>query len=139
MKKSLIFAVLAAFATSAMASEPAPRKRPDNLVCTSDSTNTIVQKFHLLGLNTDKLDSDIDARSDGPVSDEFGTTTVVGNNGCDNDYTWIFFSTDLDQLVRGVRKSVTGIMTFANSNSVCADEDCELAETIAISCEIHKI
>lgn len=141
MKTKLFLVIAFVLATTGIAlAEETPLKRPDNLVCRAESKNPVVQIFKILDMNSDRPGTDIDARVDGRIEDEHGITSFAANNGCDNNYTWIFFSQDLDQMARGERKWVEGLMTFANSSSECVDSDngCEGSETARVTCVTVK-
>jgi hypothetical protein len=107
--------------------------RPSVLKCTSPGRGAAPRDFTLSDFNTSKPQTDLDTASDSSIEDNGTVISFCGNNGCDNNYCFVFMSSDLSLMAQGKLTSTHGLMNFFNGDSKTTD-----AETVAIHCRVIK-
>lgn len=107
---------------------------PAGLRCEAETRNEMASRFELRDLNTARPRSNLDAAFEGAIVVGPTVTEFNANNGCDNNYDWVFFSDDLALLAKGKVKRITGLMKFFNADMQCKDADCAETETARVSC-----
>jgi hypothetical protein len=134
MSKFLALIVLGLMIAKAShaATAPAPRAaRPEILHCTSEGKG-MAAKFTLSKLDTARPETDMDARVDGTIEKRGFITEFSANNGCDNSYSYVFMTEDLEAMAAGQLSLTTGLMNYFNSERGAEDP-----ATIAIRCSVE--
>ena len=116
--------------------------RPETLVCESSSPKAAgaAKSFTLSNFDKEVPETDMDARADGGFYVDNQVTTFCANNGCDNNYCFVFFTDDLALAAKGKVSVVTGMMNYNNSESQW-DSEKEFEEnqhSIHFACKISK-
>lgn len=126
------FLVLLALSTSAFATPI-----PSELVCTSKATSENVRTFSLTGLNTTEPDATIMDSGFMGMEVADGMLEMGFSNECDNSYGVKIELSQIEELMEGKRKTITGKLTYSDvALSEARDTEEEVEETVEITCRL---
>jgi hypothetical protein len=131
---ALISSSVTAFADGAAAN--AKPVRPATLTCVAATKAAdLMDGKKSRELKIEKLDTDQpeSVNLDGSleyIEDKAGVFQIDFNNGCDDDYNFIFFSQDLENLAQGKVKSIPGLLHYFN-----ADTTADPNPTVSVVCK----
>jgi hypothetical protein len=136
MKLHLNYVIMLALLALAAHSPPsladsAAHLRPASLTCASSGAAGPASRFTLSLFDTKTPETDLDAQVDGTIDDNGLTVSFCANNGCDNEYCFVFFTDDLSFLARKKLTQVHGIMNYTNS-----ELETGKAQTASIECKL---
>jgi hypothetical protein len=133
--KKIVFLGMSLFNSlsfTALASPP----RPATLDCMAPDANAAARHFHLTRFDSNEPRTDLDAKADGVPQDTGEVIEFCANNGCDNNYCFLFFSHELKLAAQGKKKTVNGLMNYFNSDSILTPENAESGDSVAFSCKV---
>ena len=126
------FLALLVISSSAIAA-----RMPDKIICTSKATSEVVRSFSLIGLNTLRPDATIE---DGGVMGyelRDGMMTMGISNECDNSYEISIPLRELEEVINGKKKSVTGKLVYSDvALSEARNTEEAVEETVEINCRL---
>ncbi len=115
----------------------AKTRMPDTINCTSKATSENVRAFSLVDLNTTHPESSILDASLMGYEIRDGVMSMGLSNECDNDYKISIPLYELEQMIEGKRKSVTGKLTYSDVALMEANNSEEaMEETVEITCRL---
>lgn len=126
------FLVLLAISSSAFAT-----RMPDTIICTSKATSEVVRSFSLIDLNT--LHPNATIEDGGFMGYELrdGVMTMGISNECDNSYEISIPLHELEEVIEGKRKSVTGKLVYSDvALSEARNTEEAVEETVEINCRL---
>ena len=110
--------------------------RPHSVHCRSPGAWGPAADFTIEQLQSEKpIFSDLDAGDDVWVEMKGAFTVLSGNNGCDDDYHFVFSTDDLELAAQGKRVKIHGLMNYFNGYM---DETVTETLTAAITCEVTE-
>lgn len=129
MNKIIILGLLVS--TSVMAA-PLPKE----LKCTSKATSEYVRNFKIVGLGTTEPDTTIPDSGLMGFEIRDGILGIGVSNECDNSYELEISLNQIEEMMEGKRKTVTGKLTYSDvalDEARNAEEPQE--ETVEITCQ----
>lgn len=125
--------VLLALTTSAFAKT----RMPDKLVCTSAALSENVRAFNLIDLNTTHPDATITDASLMGYEIRDGQMIMGLSNECDNSYEVTIDLSQIEEMMAGKRKSVTGKLVYSDvALSEARNTEEAVEETVEINCRL---
>lgn len=113
----------------------AKTRMPNKLVCTSKATSENVRSFKLIDLNTTRPDTTIPDAGLMGYEIRDGQMIMGLSNECDNSYDVTIGLREIEELVEGKRKVVTGKLTYSDVQlSEARNTDEAVEETVEINC-----
>ncbi len=126
------FLVLLALSTSAIAA-----RMPDKIICTSKATSEVVRSFSLIGLNTLRPNATIEDGGFMGFELRDGMMTMGISNECDNSYEISIPLHELEEVIDGKKKSVTGKLVYSDvALSEARNTEEAVEETVEINCRL---
>ncbi|MES2526903.1 MAG: hypothetical protein V4598_07435 [Bdellovibrionota bacterium] len=126
------FLVLLALSTSVFAA-----RMPEKIICTSKATSEVVRAFSLIDLNT--LHPNATIEDGGFMGFELrdGVLSMGISNECDNSYEISLPIHELEEMIEGKRKSVTGKLVYSDvALSEARNTEEAVEETVEINCRL---
>ncbi len=111
---------------------------PKELKCTSKAKSEMAQNFKLTGLNTTRPGSTIANGDQGLMAMELrdGQLILGFSNECDNEYGITISLTQIEELMTGKSKTVTGELKYSDvSLSEAMNTEESVEETVEITCQ----
>jgi hypothetical protein len=129
MRKFIALGLLISFSVMAA---PLPKE----LKCTSNATSENARSFSIVGLGTTHPDLTILDASFMGFEIRDGVMSLGVSNECDNDYGIEINISDLDDLMTGKTKTVTGKLTYSDVPlSEARNTEEAVEETVEITCQ----
>lgn len=126
------FLALLVISSSALAA-----RMPDKIICTSKATSEVVRSFSLIGLNTLRPNATIEDGGFMGYELRDGMMTMGISNECDNSYEISIPLHELEEVIKGKKKSVTGKLVYSDvALSEARDTDEAVEETVEINCRV---
>ncbi len=127
-------AAILLLSTSAFAATGMPKE----LKCTSKAKSEMAQKFKLTGLTSTRPGSTLANGDQGLMGMELrdGQLILGFSNECDNDYGITISLSQIEELMTGKRKTITGELKYSDvwlSEAMETEEAVE--ETVEITCQ----
>ncbi len=134
MKTQAVLFVLAmtTFSLTTQAAPPAP-KLPSNIECASIGQSKYVKKFSINDLDSKETNSTIFDASLFEREVNQQSVAVSFSNECDNMYALLFHTHELVSLRSGHRKSISGLLTYSDSENINANEEA-VEEAVVVTC-----
>ena len=132
---SVIF-ILLLFLSSLIAVADTHPARPRSVHCKSPGAWGPAADFRIEQLQSaNPVFADLDAGEDVWVEMKGAFIVLSGNNGCDDDYHFVFSTDDLELAAQGKRVKIHGLMNYFNGYM---DETVTETLTAAITCEVTE-
>lgn len=126
------FLVLLCLSSTAFAT-----RMPDKIICTSKATSEVVRSFSLIGLNTLRPNATIEDGGFMGFELRDGVMSMGISNECDNSYDISLSIRELEEMIDGKRKSVTGKLVYSDvALSEARNTEEAVEETVEINCRL---
>lgn len=128
------YLLLALFLTT---SAFAKTRMPDTINCTSKATSENVRSFSLIDLNTTRPDATIPDASLMGFEIRDGLMIMGLSNECDNSYDVTINLREIEEMVEGKRKTVTGKLSYSDvALSEANNSEEAMEETVEVTCRL---
>ncbi len=112
-------------------------RMPDKIICTSKATSEVVRSFSLIGLNTLRPNATIEDGGFMGFELRDGVMTMGISNECDNSYDISLPIHELEEMIEGKRKSVTGKLVYSDvALSEARNTEEAVEETVELNCRL---
>ncbi len=115
----------------------AKTRMPDTIKCTSKATSENVRSFSLVDLNTTHPEATIVDTGLMGYEIRDGVMSMGLSNECDNSYEISIPLYELEQVIEGKKKNVTGKLVYSDvALSEARDTEEAVEETVEINCRL---
>jgi hypothetical protein len=137
VKLCALFAVVL-FSSIGFAATETPEHLPAKLVCkAATASSKLARSFRIEKLDTKQPETTIEDAELLDLSADQSLVQVSFSNQCDNDYSFVFFTTDLQALTDGSLKEVKGLLNYFNAQLTDIKPSTnQTGETVPVVCSL---